>query len=391
MNLLVSYAPSPATSKEISLKPGCTLTIGRDKKCNLHLADEIVSGFHAKLVHQDGGTWYLEDLQSTNGTFLDGIRINGKQEILKPSTIRLGRSGPIVRVQLIQKTMTAKATTKNIITLNSLNNNSSITYPQNGQKAFKPFMLIAALTISIFIGNFLYIFPIKNNTVANRASVNNQSKAQAPTDDAALEISSQIHFFDDPLFQNISDETQYRKAIGDIARIQAAKMINGQLSRIYPTIIIGRQGFSGCNTPDSPGIYNPMCQEILVGFNAGIKYEYPIEVIYVIAHEYAHHLVKLSLGSTISGLDNELTADCFAGYMAGFWARHGKLTKEELLAGFEVMQFVAKKEPMNSKDSHGDPGQRQGAFMGGVSKAYYGTVNQEYQNFCLTLDRILTL
>jgi predicted metalloprotease len=92
----------------------------------------------------------------------------------------------------------------------------------------------------------------------------------------------------------------------------------------------------------------------------------------------------------VSGLDNELTADCFAGYMAGFWNINGKLTREELLAGFAVMQFVAKAEPSDSSDMHGDPGQRQGAFFGGFERAK-GSVNQQFQNFCKTLDRILEL
>jgi hypothetical protein len=213
-----------------------------------------------------------------------------------------------------------------------------------------------------------------------------------PKTDAATEISSQIHFFEDSSQPHLNDEVQYRKAIGDMARIQDSKMKKRESARVFPTIILGRQGFTGCGTPNSPGIYNPACQEILVGFNSDVlRYDYPIEVLYVLAHEYAHHLVEIAEGgATVSGLDNELTADCFAGYMAGFWDINGKLTREELLAGFAVMQFVAKAEPSDSSDMHGDPGQRQGAFFGGFERAK-GSVNQQFQNFCKTLDRILEL
>lgn len=84
----------------------------------------------------------------------------------------------------------------------------------------------------------------------------------------------------------------------------------------------------------------------------------------MLAHEYAHHLLEISLGSaSVSGLDNELTADCFAGYMAGYWNSQGKLTQAELNQGFLVMQAVAKVESSDSTDMHGDEGQRKGAFL----------------------------
>ena len=83
---------------------------------------------------------------------------------------------------------------------------------------------------------------------------------------------------------------------------------------MFPTITLGRQGFTRCGMPNFLGVYMPACKEILIGFNSGeLSYDYPIQVLYVLAHEYAHHLVEISEGgSTVSGLDNELTADCFA-------------------------------------------------------------------------------
>ncbi len=50
-------------------------TIGRAPGLDLILADRMVSGRHARIVHQDDGYW-LEDLNSTNGTFVNGARVD---------------------------------------------------------------------------------------------------------------------------------------------------------------------------------------------------------------------------------------------------------------------------------------------------------------------------
>jgi FHA domain len=50
------------------------LLIGRHTGCDVVLSDPCVSRHHARLFFRDGG-WYLQDLDSTNGTVLNGVRI----------------------------------------------------------------------------------------------------------------------------------------------------------------------------------------------------------------------------------------------------------------------------------------------------------------------------
>jgi pSer/pThr/pTyr-binding forkhead associated (FHA) protein len=50
-------------------------TIGRDAGCDMVLPDPTVSRWHAGLRREASG-WLLDDLGSTNGTRLNGWRVN---------------------------------------------------------------------------------------------------------------------------------------------------------------------------------------------------------------------------------------------------------------------------------------------------------------------------
>jgi len=68
--------------------------IGRDAECEVRLSHSKVSRFHAE-VRFSQGKWWLFDLQSTNGVFLDGRR----QEQLPLSDnmrVELGENGPVL-------------------------------------------------------------------------------------------------------------------------------------------------------------------------------------------------------------------------------------------------------------------------------------------------------
>src|SRR5207249_2278064 len=59
------------------------VTLGRGQDCTLVLADDYASTNHARLVPRDGG-WVLEDLGSTNGTYL------GRSKVVRPTAVPLG-------------------------------------------------------------------------------------------------------------------------------------------------------------------------------------------------------------------------------------------------------------------------------------------------------------
>jgi pSer/pThr/pTyr-binding forkhead associated (FHA) protein/subtilisin family serine protease len=69
------------------LKPD-GITIGRSDENDLHVDDGVVSRQHA-LVHARGGTFWIEDLNSSNGTYHNGVRIH-EQELRDGDEIRIG-------------------------------------------------------------------------------------------------------------------------------------------------------------------------------------------------------------------------------------------------------------------------------------------------------------
>lgn len=60
------------------------VSVGRDKVNTLSVADQTLSGQHFRIVPKNS-TYYLADLQSTNGTFLDGERVTLKE--LRPGSV----------------------------------------------------------------------------------------------------------------------------------------------------------------------------------------------------------------------------------------------------------------------------------------------------------------
>ena len=62
--------------------------------------DNVVSAIHARVWRNDDGTWWLEDLESTNGTWVDGRRLTSPVLLGTGVRFSLGRNGPQLRVRI---------------------------------------------------------------------------------------------------------------------------------------------------------------------------------------------------------------------------------------------------------------------------------------------------
>lgn len=64
------------------------LVLGRHRSCDVVLSCDEVSRRHARIFFRDGG-WILQDLESTNGTRVNGVRV-GRCRLVPGDCIRLG-------------------------------------------------------------------------------------------------------------------------------------------------------------------------------------------------------------------------------------------------------------------------------------------------------------
>ena len=65
------------------------LSIGRKEGNSIVMADQHVSGNHAQILVRNNGL-FLEDLNSTNGTYLNGNKIRGRAKLSNKDEVRIG-------------------------------------------------------------------------------------------------------------------------------------------------------------------------------------------------------------------------------------------------------------------------------------------------------------
>jgi len=86
--LVVTAGPLTGTKITLGDQP---ILIGRADDSTLVLTDDFASSRHARLTNR-GGQWYVEDLGSTNGTYLDQQRVQGPLLVGPGQPIRIGQT-----------------------------------------------------------------------------------------------------------------------------------------------------------------------------------------------------------------------------------------------------------------------------------------------------------
>jgi pSer/pThr/pTyr-binding forkhead associated (FHA) protein len=86
--LVVTDGPLAGTTLRLD---GAPVTIGRADSSTLVISDDYVSTNHARLVPR-GDSWVVEDLGSTNGTFLDRERVTAATPVPIGTPIRIGKT-----------------------------------------------------------------------------------------------------------------------------------------------------------------------------------------------------------------------------------------------------------------------------------------------------------
>lgn len=65
------------------------LSIGRSKEADVQIEDRYASSLHARVFSREG-RFYVEDMNSTNGTLLNGATLQGEAELIDGDSVQIG-------------------------------------------------------------------------------------------------------------------------------------------------------------------------------------------------------------------------------------------------------------------------------------------------------------
>ncbi len=66
-------------------------TLGRRLSNTIQLDDDFISGEHTIISLREDGNWWVEDAGSTNGTYVNGMRITAPVQIRNDDAVGVGR------------------------------------------------------------------------------------------------------------------------------------------------------------------------------------------------------------------------------------------------------------------------------------------------------------
>jgi pSer/pThr/pTyr-binding forkhead associated (FHA) protein len=81
----------PEGEKPHTVRLAGQVDIGRADGCAIRLQDTYVSQMHARLAGKNGA-WYVEDLGSTNGTYLNDRKVVAPVEVHAGDVVRVGKT-----------------------------------------------------------------------------------------------------------------------------------------------------------------------------------------------------------------------------------------------------------------------------------------------------------
>lgn len=92
---MLSVVEGPLTGSHMDISQLESVTLGRSHDVEFVLGDDYASSRHARLFRR-GSDWFVEDLESRNGTMVGGYRIDQPERVQVGTDIKMG--GTTVRL-----------------------------------------------------------------------------------------------------------------------------------------------------------------------------------------------------------------------------------------------------------------------------------------------------
>ncbi len=96
INLRLSYKDKP--DEDTFLIQQSDVLVGRDPNCKIHIPNDTISAQHARIYLIDQN-WWIQDLNSTNGTFLNDEQIEQPCILTDNDLIQIGNVKLIAHTQ----------------------------------------------------------------------------------------------------------------------------------------------------------------------------------------------------------------------------------------------------------------------------------------------------
>ena len=87
---MIRFLSGPFAGKEFPVH-GKETTIGRSNEAEIVVTDKLLSRLHLR-IYLEQGTWFIEDLNSSNGTWIGGSEVKGARVIENYQRVRVGNS-----------------------------------------------------------------------------------------------------------------------------------------------------------------------------------------------------------------------------------------------------------------------------------------------------------
>lgn len=164
--------------------------VGRGDSCALRIEGEsakFASWEHAEFSQQDDGAACVVDLTSSNGTYVDGARIDAAMPVRVGSVVQLGRAG--ARLEILELTQGESSESPNIITAPAARP-SAARQPRASSKSLPPQSLLiggAAVVVLAIVAFFVFrgtgsTSPPKEGPALARQTAPKRSDSSKPVD-----------------------------------------------------------------------------------------------------------------------------------------------------------------------------------------------------------------